>query len=84
VAGFAEAEVRLPPGERPEVDAAGVEVALGVEIRVRIPVAAPAELACAVFKACYGSAFGRGVMGDGCRKSNAYRRFLTWRNSGSG
>jgi len=37
--------------ERPEADATAVEVALGADIRVRIPVVTPANLACAVIKA---------------------------------
>jgi len=51
VAGFAEVVVSPPAGEKPEADAAAVEVALGADIRVRIPVTTPAELACAVIKA---------------------------------
>jgi transposase len=51
VAGFAEVVVSPPPCERPESDAASVEVALGADIRVRIPVTTPANLACAVIKA---------------------------------
>jgi transposase len=51
VAGFAEVVVSPPPCERPEADAAAVEVALGADIRVRIPVTTPASLACAVIKA---------------------------------
>jgi transposase len=51
VAGFAEVVVSPPPCERPEADAAAVEVALGADIRVRIPVTTPADLACAVIKA---------------------------------
>jgi hypothetical protein len=50
VTSFAEVVVS-PPGERPEVDAAAVEVALGADIRVRIPVTTPTDLACAVIKA---------------------------------
>jgi transposase len=50
VVGFAEVVVS-PPHERPEVDAAAIEVALGADIRVRIPVTTPASLACAVIKA---------------------------------
>ena len=51
MAGFAEVVVSPSPCERPEADAAAVEVALGADIRVRIPVTTPAELACAVIKA---------------------------------
>jgi transposase len=51
MAGFAEVVVSPPLGERPEADAAAVEVALGADIRVRIPVTTPADLACAVIKA---------------------------------
>jgi len=52
VAGFAEVVVSPPPcEERPEADAAAVEIAVGADIRVRIPVTTPAELACAVIKA---------------------------------
>jgi transposase len=51
VAGFAEVVVSPPPCERPEADAAAIEVALGADIRVRIPVTTPAGLACAVIKA---------------------------------
>ena len=40
-----------PACERPEAEAATVEVALGADIRLRIPVTTPAELACAVIKA---------------------------------
>jgi transposase len=51
VAGFAEVVVSPPLSERQEVDAAAVEVALGADIRIRIPVTTPADLACAVIKA---------------------------------
>ena len=51
MAGFAEVVVSPPPGERPEADVAVVEVALAADIRVRIPVTTPADLACAVIKA---------------------------------
>ena len=51
VGGFAEVVVSPPPSERLEADAAAVEVALGADIRVRIPVTTPANLACAVIKA---------------------------------
>jgi transposase len=51
VAGFAEVVVSPPPCERPEVDAAAVEVALGADIWIRIPVTTPADLACAIIKA---------------------------------
>jgi transposase len=51
MAGFAEVVVSPPPGERAEADAAAVEVALGADIRVCIPVTTPADLACAVIKA---------------------------------
>jgi transposase len=51
VAGFAEVVVSPPPCERPGADAAAVEVALGSDIWVRIPVTTPADLACAVIKA---------------------------------
>jgi transposase len=51
VAGFAEVVVSPPPCERPEADAAAVEVALGADIRIRIPVTTPADLACAIIKA---------------------------------
>lgn len=51
VAGFAEVVVSSPPCGRPEADAAAVEVALGADIRVRIPVTTPVNLACAVIKA---------------------------------
>jgi transposase len=51
VTGFAEVVVSPPPCERPEADAAAIEVALGADIRVRIPVTTPAGLACAVIKA---------------------------------
>jgi transposase len=49
VAGFTEVVVAPPPCERTEADAA-VEVALGTDIRVRIPVTTPADLACAIIK----------------------------------
>jgi transposase len=49
VAGFAEVVV-APSCERPATDAAAVEVALGTDIRVRIPVTTPADLACAIIK----------------------------------
>jgi transposase len=51
VAGFAEVVVSPAACERPEANAATVEVALGADIRVRIPVTTPADLACAVIKA---------------------------------
>jgi transposase len=51
VAGFAEVVVSPPPCERPEAEAASVEVAFGADIRVRIPVTTPADLACAIIKA---------------------------------
>jgi transposase len=51
VAGFTEVMVSAPPCERPEADAAAVEVALGADIRVRVPVTTPANLACAIIKA---------------------------------
>jgi transposase len=51
VAGFAEVVVSPPPCERPEADAAAVEVALGADIRIRIPVTTPADLTCAIIKA---------------------------------
>jgi len=51
VAGFTEVVVSQPPCERPEVGAASVEVAFGADIRVRIPVTTPADLACAIIKA---------------------------------
>jgi transposase len=51
VTGFAEVVVSPPPCERPEADAAAIEVALGMDIRVRIPVTTPKDLACAVIKA---------------------------------
>jgi transposase len=50
VAGFTEVVVAPPPCERTEADAAAVEVALGTDIRVRIPVTTPADLACAIIK----------------------------------
>jgi transposase len=50
VAGFAEVVVSPSPCERPEADAAAVEVALGADARVRIPVTTPADLACAIIK----------------------------------
>jgi transposase len=50
VSGFAEVVVS-PPCERPEADASAVEVALGADIRVRIPATTPARLACAIIKA---------------------------------
>jgi transposase len=50
-AGFAAVVVSPPLCERPETDAAAVEVALGADIRVRIPVTTPKDLACAVIKA---------------------------------
>jgi transposase len=50
VAGFTEVVV-APSCERPEADGAAVEVALGADIRVRIPVTTPKDLACAVIKA---------------------------------
>jgi transposase len=51
-AGFAEVVVSPPsPCEGPEADAAAVEVAVGGDIRVRIPVTTPADLACAIIKA---------------------------------
>jgi transposase len=51
VAGFAEVVVSAPSCEAPNVDAAAVEVALGADIRVRIPVTTPVDLACAIVKA---------------------------------
>jgi len=51
VAGFTEVVVTPSRCERPEADAAAVDVALGADIRVRIPVTTPADLACAVIKA---------------------------------
>jgi transposase len=51
VPGFAEVVVSPAPCERPETDAAAVEIALGTDIRVRIPVTTPTDLACAVVKA---------------------------------
>lgn len=51
VAGFAEVVVSPPPCEAPEAGAASVEVALGVDIRVRFPVTTPTRLACAIIKA---------------------------------
>jgi transposase len=48
VAGFAESP---PPCERQEADAAAVEIAFGTDIRVRLPVTTPTDLACAVIKA---------------------------------
>jgi transposase len=50
VAGFAEVVVSPPPCEKPETDAAAVEIAVGADIRVRIPVTTPADLARAVIK----------------------------------
>jgi transposase len=50
VAGFAEVVVSPSPREMPEADAAAVEIALGTDIRVRIPVTTPTDLACAVIK----------------------------------
>ena len=50
VAGFAEVVV-TPSCETPAADAAAVEVALGADIRVRVPVTTPASLACAIIKA---------------------------------
>jgi transposase len=49
VAGFAEVVVSPPACERAE--AASVEVAFGADIRVRIPVTTPADLACAIIGA---------------------------------
>jgi transposase len=51
VAGFAEVVVSPPSSEALAVDAVAVEVALGADIRMRIPVTTPADLACAVIKA---------------------------------
>lgn len=51
VSGFAEVVVSPPARERPEADATAVEVALGADIRIRIPVTTPADLACTVIKA---------------------------------
>jgi transposase len=51
VTGFAEVVVSPSRCERPEAAATAVEVALGADIRVRIPVVTPANLACAVIKA---------------------------------
>jgi transposase len=51
VGGFAEVVVSPSPCERPEADAAAVEVALGADVRIRIPMTTPADLACAVIKA---------------------------------
>ena len=51
VAGFTEMVVSPSRCERPEADAVAVDVALGSDIRVRIPVTTPADLACAVIKA---------------------------------
>ena len=51
VGGFAEVAVSSSPCESPETDAAAIEVAVGADIRVRIPVTTPADLACAVIKA---------------------------------
>jgi transposase len=50
VAGFAEVVV-TPSCERPAADAAAVDVALGADIRVRVPVTTPADLAWAIIKA---------------------------------
>ena len=49
--GFAEVVVSPPACERPGAEAASVEVAFGADIRVRIPVTTPANLACAIIKA---------------------------------
>jgi transposase len=51
VAGFTEVVVSPQPCGRPEADAAAVEVALGADVRVRIPLTTPANLACAIIKA---------------------------------
>jgi transposase len=51
VGGFAEVVVSPPACERPGAEAASVEVAFGADIRVRIPVTTPANLACAIIKA---------------------------------
>lgn len=50
-AGFAEVVVSPSSCERAETDASAVEIALGRDIRVRIPVTTPKDLACAVIKA---------------------------------
>jgi transposase len=49
--GFAEVVVAAPPGLKPTVSAAAVEIELGGDIRVRIAANVPAELARAVVKA---------------------------------
>jgi transposase len=51
VGGFTEVVVSPSRCERPEVDAAAVDVVLGADIRVRIPVTTPPDWACAVIKA---------------------------------
>jgi transposase len=50
-AGFAEVVMSPSSRERSEADAPAVEIEFGTDIRVRIPMAASEELACAVIKA---------------------------------
>jgi transposase len=50
-AGFAEVVVASSPSERSAVIAPAVEIELGRDIRVRIPVTTPKELASAVIRA---------------------------------
>lgn len=50
VAGFAEVVVSPPQCGTPETDRATVEIAVGRDIRVRLPVTTPTDLAWAVIK----------------------------------
>jgi hypothetical protein len=49
--GFAEVMVSPSSRERLGADAPAVDIEFGTDIRVRIPMATPKELACAVIKA---------------------------------
>jgi transposase len=48
--GFAEVVVSPPPHEMSQTAAAAVEIEFGTDIRVRLPMTTPKELACAVIK----------------------------------
>jgi transposase len=48
--GFAEVVVSSPSHERSVADAPAVEIEFGTDIRVRLPMTTPKELACAVIK----------------------------------
>lgn len=51
VVGFAEVVVSPPPYGVAGIDAPAIEIALGSDIRIRIPTTAPRNLACALLKA---------------------------------